>query len=139
MRRGTVKRPNWETLRELLEFFTDPVDVHFTREAMLVSSLRRIVSRKQETQKQFQTFLDEHQALKAEATALLRQLASKDGHDAAAPTVCRGWRTLSGNLYALIGRYRELIDCEDRLLFPLAEMRLTAEQRRRISRRMLQV
>ena len=134
-----MKRPNWETLRELLEFFTDPVDVHFTREAMLVSSLRRIVSRKQETQKQFQTFLDEHQALKAEATALLRQLASKDGHDAAAPTVCRGWRTLSGNLYALIGRYRELIDCEDRLLFPLAEMRLTAEQRRRISRRMLQV
>lgn len=141
VRSGAVKRTNRDTLRELLEFFTGPVDVHFTREAMLVGSLRRILGRKQDEQEQFQSFLDEHRALKADATAVLRQLARKpaDGQDAAESTACDGLRTLTGELYSLIRRYRELIACEERLLFALAEMRLTAEQRRRISRRMLQV
>ncbi|MCW5800042.1 MAG: hemerythrin domain-containing protein [Nitrospira sp.] len=138
-RRGAVQRTNRETLRELLEFFAGPVDVHFTREAILVGSLRRILGRKQGAQEQFQRFLDEHRALKADALSALRQLARKDGHDAAASGGCGGLRALSEALYALIRRYRELIACEERLLFPLAEMRLTAEQRRRISRRMLQV
>ncbi|MGC3973381.1 MAG: hemerythrin domain-containing protein [Nitrospira sp.] len=139
VRSGAVKRTNRETLRELVEFFAGPVDVHFTREAMLVGALRRLLGRKQEEQEQFQSFLDEHRALKADATALLRQLSRKDSQDPAASTTCVGWRTLSRKLYALIRRYRELIDSEERLLFPLAGMRLTAEQRRRLSRRMLQV
>ena len=130
---------NRETLQELLEFFTGPVEVHFTREAMLVGSLRRIFRRKQEEQQQFQSFLDEHRALKADAIAVLRRLARPGGQDAAASTACGGLRTLTGELHALIHRYRELIVCEERLLFTLAEMRFTAEQRRRISRRMLQV
>ena len=138
---GTVKGTNRETLRELLEFFTGPVDVHFKREAMLMGDLRRILGRKQEEQEQFQSFLDEHRALKAAAAAVMRQLASKrtDAQDAAASKAFGGLRTLTGELHALIRRYRGQIACEERLLFALAEMRLTAERRRRISRRMLQV
>ena len=48
---GAVKGTNRATLRELLEFFTGPVDVHFKREEMLVDDLRRILGRKQEEQK----------------------------------------------------------------------------------------
>lgn len=138
---GAVKRTNRDTLRELLEFFTGPVDVHFTREAMLVADLRRLLGRNQEEQGQFQSFLDQHRSLKADATAVMRQLVRKraDDQDAAAFTAYGGLRTLTGELHALIRRYREQIACEERLLFALAEMRLTAEQRRRISRRMLQV
>lgn len=138
---GTVKRTNRGTLRELLEFFTGPVDVHFKREEMLVSELRRILGRTQEERDQFQSFLDEHRALKADATKVMKQLAQKrpHGQDAAASKAFSGLRTLTGKLHALIRRYREQIACEERLLFALAEMRLTAEQRRRISRQMLQV
>ncbi len=136
---GAIKRTNRETLRELLEFFTGPVDVHFKREEMLVDDLRRILGWKEE--EQFQSFLDEHGALKADATAVMIQLARKrtDGQDVAASKAFGGGRALTRELHALIRRYRELIACEERLLFALAEMRLTAEQRRRISRRMLQV
>ncbi|HQV10135.1 MAG TPA: hemerythrin domain-containing protein [Nitrospira sp.] len=141
VRGGAVQRTNRETLRELLEFFTGPVDVHFTREAMLVGSLRRILGREQEAPEQFQGFLDEHRALKADAAAVMSLLAGKraGGLDATASTSFRGWRTLTGQLNAMIRRYREQIASEERLLFALAEMRLSAEQRRRISRRMLQV
>lgn len=138
---GAVKRTNRETLRELLEFFTGPVEVHFKREALLVDELRRILGRKQEDTEPFQSFLDEHRALKADAAAVMEQLASKrtDGQDAASVSRFGGRQTMSGKLHALIRRYRDQIACEERLLFTLAEMRLTAEQRRRISRRMLQV
>jgi hypothetical protein len=74
---GAVKGTNRETLRELLEFFTGPVDVHFKREAMLVGDLRRILGRKQEEQEQFQSFLDEHRALKADARAVMRAAGKK--------------------------------------------------------------
>lgn len=138
---GTMKRANRETLRELLEFFIGPVEVHFTREELLEGDLRRILSRTQGEQEQFQSFVNEHRALKADATAVMRQLGKQrdDGQDAAASKACGGLRALTGELHALIRRYREQIACEERLLFALAEMRLTAEHRRRISRRMLQV
>ncbi len=138
---GAVKRTNRDTLRELLEFFTGPVDVHFKREAMLVGEVRRVLERKEEEPESFQSFLDEHRALTADATAVMRLLAGKrtGAHGAAAMRTVGGRLTVSGKLRALIRRYREQIACEERLLFPLAEMRLTAEQRRRISRRMLQV
>ncbi len=138
---GTVKRTNRETLRDLLEFFIGPVDVHFKREEMLVGDLRRILGREQEAKAQFQSFLEEHRALKADATAVMQQLARKraDCRRTEASKAYGGLRTLTEELHALIRRYREQIACEERLLFVLAEMRLTAEQRRRISRRMLEV
>ena len=129
------------TLRELLQFFTGPVDVHFRREEVLVADLQRILGRKQEDQEQFQSFLDEHRMLKADATAVMRKLKRKraDGRDSAGLKKLGGLRTLNAELRGLISRYRGHISCEERMLFVLAEMRLTAEQKRRISRRMLQV
>lgn len=139
-RTGGVKRTNRETLRELLTFFTGPVDVHFKREAMLVDHLRKTSEGKQE-EEQYQSFLEEHRALKADAMAVKRRLARKQDReqDTAAATGSGGLRALTAELQALIARYREQIACEERLLFALAEMRLSAEHRRRIGRRMLQV
>lgn len=138
---GAVKQTNRDTLRDLLEFFTGPVDVHFKREEMLVDNLRRTLGRNREEKEQFQSFVEEHRALKADATAVMQQLARKrsDGQDGVEPKACGGLRALTDELHRLIRRYREQIACEERLLFALAEMRLTADQRRRISQRMLQV
>lgn len=138
---GVAKGTDRGTLRELLQFFTGPVEVHFRREEVLVADLQRILGRKQEDQEQFQSFLDEHRMLKADATAVMRKLKRKraDGRESAALKNLGGLRALNAELRALIRRYREHISCEERMLFVLAEMRLTAEQKRRISRRMLQV
>jgi len=138
---GVAKATDRGTLRELLQFFTGPVDVHFRREEVLVADLQRILGRKQEDQEQLKSFLDEHRMLKADATAVLRKLKRKraDGRDSAALKSFGGLRTLNTELRALISRYREHISCEERMLFVLAEMRLTVGQKRRISRRMLQV
>jgi hypothetical protein len=138
---GVAKGTDRGTLRELLQFFTGRVDVHFKREAVLVADLQRILGRKQEGQEQFQSFLDEHRMLKADATAVMRKLRGKraDGRDSAVAGNFGGVGTLNSALRALIRRYRGHISCEERMLFVLAEMRMTAEQKRRISRRMLQV
>ncbi len=138
---GEAKGTDRGTLRELLQFFTGPVEVHFKREEMLVGDLQRILGRKQGEQEQFQSFLDEHRTLKADATAVMRRLRRKrtGSRDSAAVKNLGGLRTLNAELRALIRRYREHIACEERVLFVLAEMRLTAEQKRRISRCMLQV
>jgi hemerythrin-like domain-containing protein len=138
---GVAKGTDRGTLRELLQFFTGPVDVHFRREEVLVADLQRILGRKQEDQEQFQSFLDEHRMLKADATAVMRKLKRKraDGRESAALKNLGGLRALNAEIRALIRRYRGHISCEERVLFVLAEMRLTAGQKRRISRRMLQV
>lgn len=138
---GVAKGTDRGTLRELLQFFTGPVEVHFRREEVLVADLQRILGRKQEDQEQFKSFLDEHRMLKADAASAMRKLTRKraDGRDSAALNSLGGLRTLNAELRGLISRYRGHISCEERMLFVLAEMRLTAEQKRRISRRMLQV
>jgi len=138
---GVAKGTDRGTLRELLQFFTGPVEVHFRREEVLVADLQRVLGRKQEDQGQFNSYLDEHRMLKADATAVMRKLKRKraDGRDSAALKSLGGLRTLNAELRGLISRYRGHISCEERVLFVLAEMRLTAEQKRRISRRMLQV
>jgi len=139
--RGEAKRTDRDTLRELLRFFTGPVEVHFKREEMLVGDLQRVLGRKQEGQERFQSFLDEHRTLKADAAAVMRKLGKKrnGGQDAAAVKTPGGLRTLNAEIRSLIHRYRGHITCEERLLFVLAERRLTVEQKRRISRGMLQV
>lgn len=139
--RGKTKGTDRATLRELLQFFTGPVEVHFKREEVLVGDLQRILGRKQEGHEQFQSFLDEHLTLKADAAAVMRKLGRKraDGQGSAAVKTLGGLRTLNAEIRALIRCYRGHIASEERLLFVLAEMRLTAEQKRRISRCMLQV
>ena len=139
--RGTAKETDRTTLRELFQFFTGPVEVHFKREEVLVGDLQRVLGRKQEGQKQFQSFLDDHRMLKADAASVMRKLGGRraDGPDSAAVKTLGGLRTVNAEIRALILRYREHIACEERLLFVLAEMRLTAVQKRRISRCILQV
>jgi len=139
--RGPAKETERATLRELLQFFTGPVEVHFKREEVLVRNFQRVLGRKQEGREQFQSFLDEHRALKADAASVMRKLGRKraGGEDSAAVKALGGLRTVNAEIRALIRRYREHIACEERVLFVLAEMRLTAEQKRRISRCMLQV
>lgn len=138
---GAAKGTDLATMRELLQFFTGPVEVHFKREEVLVAELQRIRGRKQEGQEQFQSFLAEHRTLKADAAAAMRKLVREQagGRDSAAVKTLGSRRTLNAELRALIRRYRGHIACEERLLFVLAEMRLTVEQKRRVSRCMLQV
>jgi hemerythrin-like domain-containing protein len=138
---GVAKGADRSTVRELLQFFTSRVGVHFRREEMLIAALQRILGRKQETQEQFQSFLDEHRVLKAAATAVMRTLRRKraDDRDSEVAKNRGGLRTLNSELRTLIRRYRGHISCEERILFVLAEMRLNVEQKRQISRRMLQV
>ena len=73
--------------------------------------------------------------------SVMRKLGGRraDGQASAAVKLLGGLRTVNAEIRALILRYREHIACEERLLFVLAEMRLTAVQKRRISRCMLQV
>jgi hypothetical protein len=139
--RGMAKGTDRATMLELLQFFTGPVEVHFKREEVLVGDLQRRLGRKQKGPEQFQSFLDEHRTLKADAAAVMKKLGRKRtaSQGAAAVKTLGGLRTLNAAIHALIRRYREHIACEERLLFVLAEMRLTAEQKRRISRCMLQV
>ena len=138
--RGTAKETDRTTLRELFRFFTGPVEVHFKREEVLVGDLQRVLGRKEEGQEQFQSFLDEHRTLKADAASVMRKLGRRraDGQASSVKTL-GGLRTVNTEIRTLIRRYREHIACEERLLFVLAEMRLTAVQKRRISRCMLQV
>lgn len=138
---GASKEPDRSTLRELLQFFTSRVGVHFKREAVLIAALRRILARTQEGREEFQSFLDEHRMLKADATVVMRKLGRKraDGRESAVEGNHAGLRTLNTELRTLIRRYRGHISCEERILFVLAEMRLNAEQKRRISHRILQV
>jgi hypothetical protein len=136
-----AKGADRSTVRELPQFFTSRVGVHFRREEMLIAALQRILGRKQEKQKQFQSFLNEHRVLKAIATTVMGKLRRKraDGRDSAVAGNCGGLRTLNSELRTLIRRYRGHISCEERILFVLAEMRLNVEQKRQVSRRMLQV
>lgn len=142
-RRGVLTKANRSTLRELLTFFTHRVGIHFKREAMLIEALRKIHERKREERNQFQSLLDEHRMLKADATAVMKKLTAQenkpDGGQALLPEQNNGLRTLAAELRTFIRRYRGHVSCEERILFVLADMRLTAEQKQRISHRMLQV
>src|SRR3990167_2062034 len=71
-RRGALAKADRSTLRELIKFFTQRVGVHFKREAMLITALRRILGRKPEERNQFQGLLDEHRMLKADASAVMK-------------------------------------------------------------------
>jgi hemerythrin-like domain-containing protein len=141
-RRGVLTKTNRNTLRELLRFFTRRISIHFKREAMLITALTRILGRKPEERNQFQSLLDEHRMLKADASAVMKKLNAQEkeaGGYSLLPERNNGFRTLVAELRTFVRRYRGHISCEERILFVLADMRLTAEQKQRISHRMLQV
>lgn len=142
-RRNVLTKANRNTLRELLTFFTKRIGIHFKREAMLIEALRQIHDRKREERNQFQSLLDEHRMLKADASAVMKKLTAQekepDGGQALLPERNNGLRTLAAELRTFIRRYRGHVSCEERILFVLADMRLTAGQKQRVSYRMLQV
>ncbi len=123
--------PDRETLRELLRFFTSRVGVHFKREAVLITTLRRVLGRTPEAGDQFNTLLLEHRVLRAEAVGIVKKLGGKipSSGNGADPYGIRSF----------VRHYRGHLACEERILYVLAAMRLTADQKLRVSRRMLQV
>jgi hemerythrin-like domain-containing protein len=118
------------TLRELLRFFTSRVGIHFRREAVLMRALRQVLGGRSG---EFATLVDEHRVLKADASKIARKLTGG------------GTRSLrlNGNdplgIRDFVRHYQGHIDCEEHVLYMLAEMRLTAEQKQRVGRRMLEV
>jgi hemerythrin-like domain-containing protein len=128
-----LAKPERKTLRELLRFFTGRVGVHFKREAVLITALRRVIGRGHAERNEFENLLFEHRVLKADAAAIAKKLGSTS------PSVAEGNGNDPYGIRPFIRHYRGHISCEERILFVLAQMRLTPGQRQRISQRMLQV
>lgn len=126
-------QPHRDTLRDLLLFFTDRVGIHFDRESVLISALSRSIGPKREECGQLQGLKDEHRALKADASAIIKKLNGK------AVSLSRAERADPFGIKTFVRRYRAHLSCEERILYVLADMRLTNEQKQRICRRMLQV
>lgn len=122
-----------DTLRDLLLFFTDRVGIHFDRESVLISALSRSLGPKREECGQLQGLKDEHRALKADASAIIKKLNGK------AVSLSSAERADPFGIKTFVRQYRAHLSCEERILYVLADMRLTNEQKQRICRRMLQV
>lgn len=133
VRNRALEEPDRDTLRELLRFFTGRIGVHFKREAVLIAALGRVLGRKREEREQLENLLVEHRVMKADAAGIAKQLNGK------AASASRGGDADPFGIRSFVRRYRGHLSCEERILFVLAEMRLTAEQKRRVSHRMLQV
>jgi hemerythrin-like domain-containing protein len=132
-RRRALPETDRTTLRELLRFFTSRVGVHFRREAVLMRVLGNVLGGRGAERDQFATLVHEHRALKADASKIARLLASRGARSA----------RLNGSdplgILDFVRHYQGHIDCEERILYVLADMRLTDEQKQRIGRRMLEV
>lgn len=131
------------TLLELLKFFVHRVGVHFKREAIVIAALGKSSDRKRHAPNQFQSLLDEHRMLKADALAIRKLLGTQGTVRVGGPlSVTKPkaeGRSLAAELAAFVRRYRSHLSCEERIVFVLANMRLTSEQKRRIGDRMLQI
>ncbi len=130
---AALLEPGRSTLCELFRFFTGRVDVHYKREATLISALSRVVGRKNGEREQFEGLLCEHRALKADAASIMKRLSKHT----ATPSVADGADRLG--IRSFVKRFRSHIACEERILYVLAGMRLNAEQKQRVGHRMLQV
>ncbi len=125
-----------DTLRELFRFFTGPVGVHFAREEVLIRTLGRTLTQRREEWKQLENILLEHRVLKTDARGILKRLTRKTAGAAG-----ENGTDLFG-ISSFVQRYRELIAFEEHILYVLyvlAEMRLTADQKLRLGQRMLQI
>ena len=128
-----LAQPHRDTLRDLLLFFTDRVGVHFDRESVLIAALSRSLAPERKECGQLQGLKDEHRELKADATAIIKKLDGK------AVSLSRAERADPFGIKTFVRQYRAHLSCEERILYVLADMRLTNEQKQRVCRRMLQV
>ena len=128
-----LAKPDRDTLRQFLRFFTGRVGVHYKREEALIRVLGRLLGHKREEGEQLQHLLVEHRAMKSDAARIAKTLKGRAGDEPCA----NGSDPLG--LRTFVRQCRAHISCEERVLFLLAEMRLTSEQKTRISHRMLQM
>lgn len=133
LRHHAPTEPEWKTLRELFRFFTGRVAIHFNREAVLMAALGRSFGRERSARQQFEGLRREHRALRTDAVAIRKRLKERTAAASEVADIdpCR--------IRSFVQRYRAQLSCEERILFVLADLRLTAEQRRQISHRMLQI
>lgn len=132
MRRELAK-PDLVTLRDLFRFFTGKVNVHFRREEVLITTLGRLLGRKREEREWLEGLLSEHRAMKVVAAAIVKKLKGK----AATAVAERGSDPFG--IKAFVQHYCKHLSCEESVLFEMAEMRLTGEQKLYVGRRMLQM
>lgn len=125
-------QPDRDTLRELFRFFTGRVRVHFTREKVLIKALGRTLARGREERKPLEDILLEHHALRSEAAGIFKRLSRKSA------SAAQNAVDLS-KIRSFVQHYREQIAYEEHILYVLAELRLSPEERQRVSSRMLQV
>ncbi|WP_447972382.1 hemerythrin domain-containing protein [Nitrospira sp. Kam-Ns4a] len=125
--------PDHEVLRDLLEFFTDKVRVHFLRESVLIGALARSCKRTHGDPQRFDALLDEYRALRAQGAQVMRQLLKH---------LRRMPEELGSDVQAvaaLIRQYRDHIRWQECVLFPLAVRRLSLREKLAVGQRMLQV
>jgi hemerythrin-like domain-containing protein len=128
-----LAKPDLVTLRDLFRFFTGKVSVHFRREAVLITTLGRLLGRKREEREWLEGLLSEHRAMKAAAVSIVKTLKGK----AAGAAAERGSDPFG--IKAFVQHYRKHLLCEESVLFEMAEMRLTGEQKLHAGQRMLQM
>lgn len=125
--------PDQEVLRDLLEFFTARVQVHFRREAVLTGALARSRKRTASEQQHFEALLGEYRALRAQGAHVTKQLVK---HLRRMPEELES----DGRaVVALIRQYRDHIRWQESVLFPLAVRRLSRREKMAVGQRMLQV
>lgn len=125
-------QPDLGTLRELFQFFTGRDWVHFAREKVLITALSRTLGRRRKERKPLENILHEHHTLRSEAAGIFKRLGRKT---ASAPQ-----DTVDvSEIRSFVRHYREQIACEEHILYVLAELRLSPEERQRVSSRMLEV
>lgn len=128
-------------LHELFRFFTGSVRVHFRREAVLISVLERTSMYGPQERGPFDWLVREHHALEADGLRIAKRL-NRRTFRASGVTLCRQHKksgTFRLDLQAFVRRYREHMAWEERILFVLARMRLTVEQKQGTSQRMLEL
>lgn len=132
-RKRRLAPPVRAALRKLLGFFTDRMAVHFEREEILIQTLVRVLGSKQAKREGLEDLEREHQSLQTETNRIIKLLHTPQGGsispDGADPARVRSF----------VHHYGWHLFWEERILFHLAETRLTATQKRKVVCNMLQV
>ncbi len=120
-------------LLQLLGFFTDRMGVHYERERILIAALVRALGAKQAQRERLEDLEREHLSLQAEAGRLLRLL--HDNRIGQAPSA----EADPARIRSFVRHFGWHLYWEERILFVLAETRLTAKQKVQVGCSMLQV
>lgn len=126
-------RPERAALQELFGFFMDRMEVHFEREGILIEALARILGPRQARREGLEELEREHESLQTETTRITRLLGDAHG----GRTVTRG--ADPADIRHFVHHYGWHLYWEERILFVLAEARLTSTQKLKVGCSILQV